>query len=407
MVQEQVERAADIIGIPDDIREILKCPMLILEVTFPVKMDDGRVVCFTGYRCQYNNVRGPTKGGVRYHPEVTEDEVIALAAWMTWKCALVDLPYGGAKGGVICDPTKLSEGELERLTRRYTAEIMPILGPHSDIPAPDVFTTSKTMAWMMDTFSMFKGYTEPAIVTGKPEVMGGSLGRKQATGRGVAICIRELYKKLGWHLEDATVAIQGFGNVGGYAAFFLEQLGAKVVAVSDSSASFVDRSGLPVGELMECVEEHRCLSAYSKLKASDRDDLLLQEVDILIPAALENQIRKDNATDIKARVISEGANGPTTPEADAILEKQGVNVIPDILANAGGVIVSHLEWVQALSGLYWDEEEINQRLEERLMRTFDEVWYKVQERKVSLRTAAYIVALERIADVYRYRGLFP
>jgi glutamate dehydrogenase/leucine dehydrogenase len=407
MVQEQVERAADIIGIPDDIREILKCPMLILEVTFPVRMDDGRVVCLTGFRCQYNNVRGPTKGGVRYHPEVSEDEVIALAAWMTWKCALVDLPYGGAKGGVICNPAELSEGELERLTRRYTAEIMPILGPHSDIPAPDVFTTSKTMAWMMDTFSMFKGYTEPAIVTGKPEVMGGSLGRKQATGRGVAISIRELYKKLGWHLEDATVAIQGFGNVGGYAAFFLEQLGARVVAVSDSSASFVDRSGLPVSELMECIEEHRCLAAYSKLKARDRDVLLYQDVDILIPAALENQIRKDNVARIKAKVISEGANGPTTPEADETLEKQGTYVIPDILANAGGVIVSHLEWVQALSGLYWEEEEINQRLEERLVRTFDEVWYKVQERKVSLRTAAYIVALERITEVYRYRGLFP
>jgi glutamate dehydrogenase/leucine dehydrogenase len=407
MVQQQVERAADIIGIPDDIREILKCPMLVLKVTFPVRMDDGPVVCFTGFRCQYNNVRGPTKGGVRYHPDVTEDEVIALAAWMTWKCALVDLPYGGAKGGVICDPTKLSEGELERLTRRYTAEIMPILGPHSDIPAPDVFTTSKTMAWMMDTFSMFKGYTEPAIVTGKPEVMGGSLGRKQATGRGVAIVIRELYKKLGWHLEDATVAIQGFGNVGGYAAFFLEQLGAKVVAVSDSSTSFVDRSGLPVSELMECVEKHHCLAAHNKFKAHDRDALLHQDVDILIPAALENQIRKDNVANIKAKVISEGANGPTTPEADEVLEKQGAYVIPDILANAGGVIVSHLEWVQALSGLYWDEEEINQRLEKRLIRTFDEVWYKVQERKVSLRTAAYIIALERINEVYRYRGLFP
>jgi glutamate dehydrogenase (NAD(P)+) len=407
MVQEQVERAADIIDIPDGIREILKCPMLVLKVTFPVRMDDGRMVCFTGYRCQYNNVRGPTKGGVRYHPDVSEDEVIALAAWMTWKCALVDLPYGGAKGGVICDSTKLSEGELERLTRRYTTEIMPILGPHSDIPAPDVYTTSKTMAWMMDTFSMFKGHPEPAVVTGKPEVMGGSLGRKQATGRGVAIVIKELYRKLGWHLEGATVAIQGFGNVGGYAAFFLEQLGARVVAVSDSSASFVDRSGLPVNELMECVEKHQCLSAYSKLKAHNRDALLYQDIDILIPAALENQIRKDNVAKIKAKVIAEGANGPTTPEADETLEKQGTHIIPDILANAGGVIVSHLEWVQAVSGLYWEEEEINQRLEKRLVRTFDEVWYKMQERKVSLRTAAYIVALERIAKVYRYRGLFP
>lgn len=407
MVQEQVEKAANCIGIPDHIREILKCPMLLLKVTFPVRMDDGQVVCFVGFRCQYNNVRGPTKGGVRYHPEVTEDEVIALAAWMTWKCALVDLPYGGAKGGVICDPTKLSEGELERLTRRFTTEIMPILGPHSDIPAPDIFTTSKTMAWMMDTFSMFKGHPEPAVVTGKPEVMGGSLGRKQATGRGVAIVTRELYKKLGWSLKGATVAIQGFGNVGGHAAFFLDQMGAKIIAASDSSCAFVDVNGLPVTELMECVEKHQCLAGYSKLKPCDRDEILYQDVDVLIPAALENQIRKDNVGKINAKVISEGANGPTTPEADEILEKQGVYIIPDILANAGGVIVSHLEWVQALSGLYWEEDEINQRLETRLSRTFNQVWEKAQAKKVSLRTAAYIVALERIAEVYRYRGLFP
>jgi glutamate dehydrogenase/leucine dehydrogenase len=381
--------------------------MLLLKVNFPVKMDDGRVVCFTGFRCQYNNVLGPTKGGVRYHPQVNADEILALAAWMTWKCALVDLPYGGAKGGVVCDPTKLSEGELERITRRYTTEIMPILGPHSDIPAPDVFTTSRTMAWMMDTFSMFKGYTEPAIVTGKPEVMGGSLGRKEATGRGVAIVTRELFKKLGRSLKGAKVAVQGFGNVGTYAAFFLEQMGAKIVAASDSSGSFIDGDGLPVTELMECVEQHQCLAKYGKLNLSGRDEVLYQDVDILIPAALESQIRKNNVDKIRAKVVSEGANGPSTPEADEVLERKGTYVIPDILANAGGVIVSHLEWVQALSGLYWGEEEIKERLESQLVRTFDKVWEKAKEKNVTLRTAAYIVAIERIAEVYSYRGLFP
>lgn len=407
MVEEQVEKAANCIDIPKHIREILKCPMRMLKVNFPVRMDGGRVVCFTGFRCQYNNALGPTKGGVRYHPEVSEDEVIALAAWMTWKCALVDLPYGGAKGGVICDPTKLSKRELERLTRRFTTEIMPILGPHSDIPAPDVFTTSKTMAWMMDTFSMFKGYPQPAVVTGKPEVMGGSLGREQATGRGVAIVTRELYKKLGKSMKGATVAIQGFGNVGSHAALFLHQMGAKIVAVSDSSCGFIDYDGLPVAELMECSEKHKCLTKYDKLNACDRDEILYQDVDILIPAALENQIRKDNVKKIKAKAISEGANGPTTPEADEFLEKKGIYVIPDILANAGGVIVSHLEWVQALSGLHWEEEEINQRLEKRMVHTFDKVWEKATEKKISLRTATYIVAIERIAGVYRYRGIFP
>jgi len=407
MVREQVEKAANKIDIPGHIRDILKCPMRVLKVSFPVRMDDGRIVCFTGFRCQYNNALGPTKGGVRYHPELSEDEVIALAAWMTWKCALVDLPYGGAKGGVICDPTNLSERELERLTRRFTTEIMPVLGPHSDIPAPDVFTTSKTMAWMMDTFSMFKGYTEPAIVTGKPEVMGGSLGRKHATGRGVAIVVRELYKKLGKNLKGATVAVQGFGNVGSHAALFLAQMGAKVVTVSDASCGLIDYGGLPVAELMEFVEKHECLAEYNKLKSCDRDEVLYQDVDILIPAALENQIRKDNVEKMKVKVISEGANGPTTPDADRILEKRGTYVIPDILANAGGVIVSHLEWVQALSGLQWEEEEINQRLEKRLVRTFDKVWKKAKEKNVSLRTAAYIIAIERIVKVYRYRGLFP
>lgn len=406
MVSRQLEKAARVIKLPPDLLTILSCPKRMLTVSLPIERDDGSISCFTGYRCQYNNMRGPTKGGVRYHPDVTEEEVIALAAWMTWKCALVDLPYGGAKGGIVCDPTKLSEKELERLTRRYTTEIMPFLGPHQDIPAPDVFTTSKTMAWIMDTFSMFKGYTEPSVVTGKPEVLGGSPIRKEATGRGVAIVARELFRKLGWSLEGAGVAIQGFGNVGSHAALFLSQMGAKIVAVSDVSGGFINSGGFQVLELITYVEEHGSLAGYPGQQIN-RNDLLYQDVDLLIPAALENQIHKENAAKIQARAIVEGANGPTTPEADELLEQKGIYVAPDILANVGGVIVSHLEWVQTLSGLYWEREETIDRLERRLVRSFAAVWQKAQEEKVSLRTAAYIVALERIIEAYRYRGLFP
>ncbi|MCX7785338.1 MAG: Glu/Leu/Phe/Val dehydrogenase [candidate division WOR-3 bacterium] len=408
VVRQQVAKASEHTKVPEYILRILKCPMRTLKVTFPVEMDNKEVVCFTGYRCQYNNALGPTKGGVRYHPEVNEDEVVGLAALMTWKCALLDLPYGGAKGGVICDPTKLSERELEKITRRYTTEIMPILGPQKDIPAPDVYTTAKTMAWMMDTYSMFIGHAEPAIVTGKPEVLGGSKGRKEATGRGVAICTRELFKKLGKTLKDVTVAIQGFGNVGSHAALFLEEMGAKIVAISDATCGFIDWNGLPIKEIMnECTEKQKCLADYRKLKPCDKNDILSLDVDVLVPAALENQIHQDNVNNIKAKVISEGANGPTTPEADTVLEQKGVYVIPDILANAGGVVVSHLEWVQALSGLYWEAEEVNRSMEKRMVSVFDKVWNKAKESKVSLRTAAYIVAIERIAEVYKYRGLFP
>ncbi|MEO0142553.1 MAG: Glu/Leu/Phe/Val dehydrogenase [candidate division WOR-3 bacterium] len=407
MARKQVERAAKAMNLPEHLLKIFMCPKRVLRVTFPIQMDDGTVKCFTGFRCQYNDARGPTKGGVRYHPDVTEDEVIALAAWMTWKCALVDLPYGGAKGGVICDPMKLSEKELEKITRRYTTEIMPILGPQIDIPAPDVFTTSKTMAWMMDTFSMMTGHTEPAVVTGKPEVLGGSKGRKEATGRGVFINTRELFRKLGKSLKGAKVIVQGFGNVGSYAAYFLSQEGAKIIAASDSSTGIIDPNGLDVTEMMECVEKHKLLEPYEKGKKVPRDEVLYQEADILIPAALENQIREDNADKIKVKAIIEGANGPTTPEADEILEKKGIYVVPDILANSGGVIVSHFEWVQALSGLYWEEKEVNERLENKLVKTFNEVWEISQKMKTSLRISAYIVALNRVAEVYKYRGIFP
>jgi glutamate dehydrogenase (NAD(P)+) len=407
MARQQVEKAGQAMNLSQAFRQIMMCPKRVLRVNFPIKMDDGAIQCFTGFRCQYNDARGPTKGGVRYHPGVTEDEVIALACWMTWKCALVDLPYGGAKGGVVCDPLKLSERELEKITRRYTTEIMPLLGPNKDIPAPDVFTTSKTMAWMMDTFSMLSGYTEPAVVTGKPEVLGGSKGRKEATGRGVAIVTRELFKALKKPLKDCRIIIQGFGNVGTYAGLFLSQMGARVVAVSDASIGLVEPRGFEIPELMAIVEKHKSLEPATIGKRVERDEILYQDADLLIPAALENQIRADNANRLKVAVISEGANGPTTPEADEILEARGVQVVPDILANAGGVIVSHFEWAQALSGLYWEENEVNERLEKNLVKTFAEVWKRSREMKVSLRTAAYVVALERVNEVYKYRGIFP
>lgn len=404
--QKQLYKAAREIKLDTNLLKILEKPMRTLKVSIPIKLDNGKTKVFTGFRCQYNNAKGPTKGGVRYHPDVSEDEVVALAAWMTWKCALLDLPYGGAKGGIICEPKKLSEAELERLTRRYTTEIMPILGPHIDIPAPDVYTTSKTMAWIMDTFSMFKGYTEPSIVTGKPEILGGSKGRKEATGRGLAIITREFFKAQKKSLKGAKIAVQGFGNVGSHAALFLSKMGATVVAASDVSGCLIEPKGLDIPGLMECVEKHACIIKHPG-KQIDRGELLFQDVDVLIPAALEDQIHQKNVHKIKAKVIVEGANGPVTPEADEILEKRGVDVIPDILANAGGVVVSHLEWVQAMSGLYWEEEQVNEELERKMVKSFKEVWEKATERKVSLRCAAYLAAIERIAEVYRYRGIFP
>lgn len=332
--------------------------------------------------------------------------MIALAAWMTWKCSLLDLPYGGAKGGIICDPAKLTDGELERLTRRYTTEIMPILGPHIDIPAPDVYTTSKTMAWIMDTFSQFKGYTEPSIVTGKPEILGGSKGRKEATGRGVSLTIREYFKAKKKKLEGVRIAIQGFGNVGGHSALFLSQMGAKIVAVSDVSGGLINQSGLDIPSLLDCVEKHACVIKHPG-KQVDRDEVLYQDVDVLIPAALENQIHSKNAHKIKAGIIFEAANGPITPEADEILEKRRIPVLPDILTNAGGVVVSHLEWVQAISGLYWEEDQVNNELERKMVKAFKEVWEKQVQRNVSFRCTAYIIAIKRIAEIYHYRGLFP
>ena len=414
---KQFNRAAQIMELEGWIKDILSYPERTVKVHVPVKMDNGEVQVFEGYRCQYNSALGPYKGGIRYSPDVDEDEVVALAQWMTFKCALVDIPFGGAKGGVKVDPRKLSRGELERLTRRFTYEIVPVIGPSIDIPAPDVYTNDDVMAWIMDTYSIFKGYNEPAIVTGKPIYIGGSRGRREATGRGVAITAREVLKLYGEDIKGKTVAIQGFGNVGTFAALTLYNMGAKIVAVSDVEGGIYDEKGLDIPKLIEFVYgdslvPRRSVTGFKKSKSITNQELLLLDVDILIPAAIENQITDENADKIRARYIVEGANGPTTFEADEILFNKGIVVVPDILANSGGVIVSYLEWVQDRMGYYWEEDEVNDKLEKKLVSVIKEVFdtlksYKNKGKNIDWRTAAYILAIERIAKVYRKRGLFP
>jgi glutamate dehydrogenase (NAD(P)+) len=406
--RKQVDIVAKILKLDAGMTEILKSPKRELTVNFPVRMDDGSYRIFTGYRVQYNMARGPCKGGIRYHPQVTLDEVRALAAWMTWKCAVVGLPYGGAKGGVVCDPKKMSKGELERLTRRFASEILPIIGPEVDVPAPDVYTDSQTMAWIMDTYSMQKGYSVPGVVTGKPLSIGGSEGRAEATGRGCMYVVREAARQMGLATKGATVAIQGFGNAGSVAARLMaEELGVKVVAVSDSKGGIVNRAGLePVK-----VEEHKTRSGsvvgFPGAQAISNAELLELDVDVLVPAALENQITKDNAGRIKAKIVAEAANGPTTPEADEILFKNKVTVLPDILANAGGVTVSYFEWVQDLQGYFWTAKDVNDRLEKVMSSSYAEVAKIARQHGVHNRTAAYILAMERVVEAIRARGIYP
>ena len=407
MYLKQLERAAKIMQLDEDLLEILKQPKRVVRVSIPVKMDNGKIKVFTGYRCQYNDFRGPFKGGIRFHPGVTEDEVVALAAWMTWKCAVIDIPFGGGKGGVICDPRELSEGELQRLTRRFTYTIMPILGPSIDIPAPDVFTGEKTMAWIMDTYSAFKGYSEPGVVTGKARSIGGSKGRREATGRGVSIVADETAKYFGEKIEGMRVAIQGFGNVGSHAALFISKLGGKIVAVSDVSGGLYNEDGIDVKALMDYVKKNKVIKGFPWAKEIDGDKIFELDVDMLIPAALEGVITLDNVDRIKARYIIEGANGPTTPEADEVLFKKGIHVVPDILANSGGVLVSYFEWVQSKLGFWWEEEEVNDRLERKLRNATREVIDMAHEYNVDLRTGAMILALRRIEEVYKERELFP
>jgi glutamate dehydrogenase (NAD(P)+) len=405
-VLEQLDRAADVLHPDADALAPLRHPKRQVIVSVPVLMDDGHLRVFEGYRVMYDNSRGPGKGGIRYHPDVNLDDCKALAAWMAWKCAIVDIPFGGAKGGVACDPSKMSEGELERVTRRYISEIFDLIGPTVDIPAPDVGTSPRVMAWVMDTFSMKKGYVEPGVVTGKPIPLGGSTGRLEATGRGLLFITRETLKRVGRDLPDSTVAIQGFGNVGSNAARLLHAAGSRIVAISDVSGAIYDPNGLDVPRLLAYYRETGQVRDFPGTRLLDNQELLRLSVDVLLPAAMEGQITADNASEIHARIIVEGANGPTTPEADEILMQRGVLVVPDILANAGGVVVSYFEWVQDRYGYFWKEAEVIERLEEKMVAAFDAVWNTRERFEVDARTAAYILAVDRIIEARRLRGLY-
>ncbi|GAX89161.1 Glu/Leu/Phe/Val family dehydrogenase [Effusibacillus lacus] len=403
IAKKQIETAADKLRLDSHIVEILKKPMRVLSVSFPVKMDDGTIRVFEGYRSQHNDAIGPTKGGIRFHPNVTLDEVKALSMWMSFKCGVVGLPYGGAKGGVICDPRNLSPGELERISRGFIEAIAQIIGPDKDIPAPDVYTNSQVMGWMMDTFSRLNKSFSPGVITGKPLILGGSKGRTEATARGCVITIREAMKELGRPLQDATVAIQGFGNVGRITAKLLSVLGCKIVSISDSKGAVLDPDGLDITKV-ERLKDQGSILDYDSDYQIDPQELLELDVDILVPAALENSITVENADRIKARIVAEAANGPITPDADQILAVNKTRVIPDILANAGGVTVSYFEWVQNLMNYYWSEEEVNVKLSEVMVRSFHAVNQAANKYETDLRTAAYMISLQRIVDAMKARG---
>ncbi len=405
MLQE-FEGAARLLGLDPGIWKILTQPKRQITVSLPVQMDNGEIEVFTGYRVQYNITLGPAKGGIRYHPDVTLDEVTALAAWMTWKCAVAHVPFGGGKGGVVCDPTRMSRRELEALTRRYVAEIIDAIGPEKDVPAPDVNTNDQIMAWVMDTYSMHVGHTSTAVVTGKPIEMGGSLGRREATGRGVMIVTREAAKHLGFDIKGARVAVQGFGNVGSVSADLLSQIGAKIVAVTDWKGGVYNADGLDIAKMLDYAKQHKTIDGFPGGEPIDNEQLFALDVEVLVPAALENQITLDNAATIRARVVAEGANGPTTPEAHTHLHERGIFVIPDILANAGGVTTSYFEWVQDRHGYFWEESEVNRRLEAKMVEAFDDVLKTSMKYKTDLRTAAYIVAISRVATVTKMRGMY-
>jgi len=407
VAQKQFDKAADYLQLDESMRNVLKNPKRQLIVSIPVKMDDGRIAVFEGYRVQHNIARGPAKGGIRYHPDVTLDEVKALASWMTWKCATVNIPYGGGKGGVKVNPKELSYNELERLTRRYATEIAPIIGPDRDIPAPDVYTDSQTMAWIMDTISMFRGHTELGVVTGKPVSLGGSRGRNEATARGLLVTTREACRLNGISLSEAKVAIQGFGNAGSIAAKLLHADGAKIIAVSDSTGGIFNARGINPTAALKHKQETGSVVGFKGCDEISNKELLELKCDILVPAALENQITGENADRVKARIIAEAANGPTTPAADEILSGKGIFLIPDILCNAGGVTVSYFEWVQDLYRFFWTEKEVNHYLERTMTSAFHEVQETSQKYKVDMRTAAYILAIGRVAEATRVRGIFP
>ncbi len=400
------DHAAELVSLDPGIYKVLRHPEKQIIVSIPIQLDTGDVEVFTGYRVIHNTSRGPGKGGIRFDSNVTIDEVKALAAWMTWKCAVVNIPFGGAKGGVVCDPTKLSDTELERVTRRYTAALINALGPESDIPAPDVNTNERVMAWIMDTYAMHKQSASLGVVTGKPIEVGGSLGRREATGRGCMIVTKEALRHLGLPVRGSRVAVQGFGNVGSVAAKLLEQEGLTVVAVSDASTGVYNENGIYIDEALQWIRENRYLDGYPGGDAISNQELLSLEVDVLLPAAVENVITRRNAAGINTKVICEGANGPTTAAADRILEDKGVFVIPDILANAGGVTVSYFEWVQNRSGYFWDEQMVVDRLEAITVRSFADVLEVANRHSVDMRTAAYMLSVERVAAVHRIRGMY-
>ena len=407
-MMKQFDEAARRLNINPENLEIIKQPRRSVIVQLPVQMDNGSFKMFTGYRVQHSIMRGPGKGGIRFHPQVTLDEVQALAAWMTWKCAVVGIPFGGAKGGVVCDPEKMSRGELERMTRRYTADLMDELGPEKDVPAPDVNTDSQTMAWIMDTFSMHARHTVTSVVTGKPIELGGSLGRREATGRGVLFCVRDAAKHLKLDLKGARIAIQGFGNVGSVSADLLAKDGAKIVAVTDAHGGIQNPAGFDIPKLLDFVHKsaNKSVAGFPGAKPISNEDLLTMECDVLIPAALENQITGENAADVRCRILAEGANGPTTPEADYILHKKGVFIIPDILCNAGGVTVSYFEWVQDRMGYFWEEDDVNRRLERIMRRSFQDVLALSVEHQVNMRIAAFMLAIKRVWDAMVLRGVY-
>lgn len=398
-----IHRALEKLGYPEEVYELLKEPIRMLTVRIPVRMDDGTVKIFTGYRAQHNDAVGPTKGGVRFHPNVTEREVKALSIWMSLKCGIVDLPYGGGKGGIVCDPRTMSFRELERLSRGYVRAISQIVGPTKDIPAPDVFTNSQIMAWMMDEYSRIDEFNSPGFITGKPLVLGGSHGRETATAKGVTICIREAAKKRGIDLKGARVVIQGFGNAGSFLAKFMHDAGAKVIGISDVYGALYDPNGLDIDYLLERRDSFGTVTKLFKNTITNKE-LLELDCDILVPAAIENQITKENAPNIKASIVVEAANGPTTLEATEILTKRGILLVPDVLASAGGVTVSYFEWVQNNQGYYWTEEEVEERLEKVMVKAFNNVYEMAQTRRVDMRLAAYMVGVRKMAEACRFRG---
>ena len=405
-MSERFDRAAQLLGLDPDLYAVMRVPSREIKVYIPVRMDSGHIEVFEGYRVQHNFARGPAKGGIRYAPDVTLDEVKALSAWMTWKCAVVNVPFGGGKGGIVCNPAEMSIGELERMTRRYTAELIDFFGPDKDVPAPDMNTNEQTMAWIMDTYSMHARHTVTAVVTGKPVALGGSLGRREATGRGVLFCVNEAIKRFKLKKEETSVVVQGSGNVGGLGALLMYNEGYKIKAISDMYGGIVNEKGLNIPEVLEHLAKNKTLEGFAGADRISNSELLELECDVLAPCATENQITSENASKIKCKIMAEGANGPTTPKADKILHENGVFVIPDILANAGGVTVSYFEWVQDRMGYFWREDEVNARLEEKMVASFNELCVFADKHNVDTRTAAYMLAIDRVAYDTKMRGIY-